>query len=268
VQSPRMLEPRRVADQTWLLAFTIPIPGLGVLPGNAFVIRSREPVLVDTGMAALRDDFLAALSRVIDPAELRWIYVTHMDLDHVGSLAAVLERAPRARVVTTFLGMAKMGLLGLPQERAYLLNPGQALDVGDRRLHALRPPTFDAPETTGLFDERSRALFCADSFGAVQSELVDDAAQIAPAALREGMHVWSSIDAPWLALADRARLGAALERVRALQPEIVLSSHLQPARGMTDRLIASLADTAGLAPFVGPDQAALEQMMGALAEAA
>jgi flavorubredoxin len=263
-----MLEPRPVADQTWLLPFSIPIPGLGVLPGNAFVIRSREPVLVDTGIAALREDFLAALPQVIDPAELRWIYITHMDLDHVGNLAVVLERAPRARVVTTFVGMAKMGLLGLPQERAHLVNPGQALDVGDRRLHVLRPPTFDAPETTGFFDERSRALFSADSFGAVQPELADDAQQIDPSALREGMHLWSSIDAPWLALADRARLGAALDRVRALQPDIVLSSHLQPARGMIDRLIAGVADTAGLTPFVGPDQLALEEMMGTLAEAA
>jgi glyoxylase-like metal-dependent hydrolase (beta-lactamase superfamily II) len=75
----------------------------------------------------------------IDPADLRWIWITHMDFDHIGNLAAVLELAPQARVVTNYLGMGKMGLIGLPQDRAWLLNPGQSLDVGDRRLHALRP---------------------------------------------------------------------------------------------------------------------------------
>jgi flavorubredoxin len=257
-----MLEPRNVADATWQLGFAIPIPGLGVLPGNAFVIQAREPVLVDTGIAALRQEFFAALARVIDPEDLKWIYITHMDLDHVGNLAVVLERAPRARVVTTFVGMAKMGLLGLPQDRCHLVNPGQALDAGDRRLHVLRPPTFDAPETTGFFDERSRALFTSDSFGAVLPELPEDAAQIEPAILREGMHRWASVDAPWLAMAGRAPLAAAIAHMRDLRPEVLLSSHLLPARGLTDRLAAYLAETAGLAPFVGPDQQALEEMMG------
>lgn len=269
MQTPVMSPARRVAAETWQLGSWMPVPGLGVLPGNAFVIRARQPVLVDTGLAALREPFLAALRSVVDPAELRWVYLTHLDPDHVGNLAAVLELAPQARVVTTYLGMGKMGLLGLPQERAYLLNPGQALDVGDRRLRAVLPPSFDAPETTGLFDERTQALFCADCFGAVQQAMVDDAAAADPGALRAGMKLWTSVDAPWLQMADRDRLREALGRVRDLQPSVVLGSHLQPARGMTERLLLWLADAAAAPRFVGPDQAALEAMLGALqAEAA
>jgi glyoxylase-like metal-dependent hydrolase (beta-lactamase superfamily II) len=269
MQAPVMSQTRLVAAETWQLGSWMPVPGLGALPGNAFVIRARQPVLVDTGLAALREPFLDALAGVVDPAELRWIYLTHLDPDHVGNLAAVLAAAPQARVVTTYLGMGKMGLLGLPQERAYLLNPGQALDVGDRRLRAVLPPSFDAPETTGLFDEHTKALFCADSFGAVQPVVVDDAAAADPAALRAGMRLWTSVDAPWLQMADRGLLREALGRVRDLQPAVVLGSHLQPARGMTERLLLWLAEAAEAPRFVGPDQAALEAMLGALhAEAA
>jgi flavorubredoxin len=259
-----MFEPRRVAADTWQLGSWMPVPGLGVLPANAYLIRSREPVLVDTGLAALRGDFLAALAGLVDPAELRWIWITHMDPDHIGNLSAVLDRAPRARIVTTYLGMGKMGLLGLPQDRAWLLNPGQQLDVGDRRLAAVVPPSFDAPETTGLFDTRSRALFSADSFGAVQPAIVDDAAQIDAATLREGMHLWASVDAPWLQWIDRAALRPALDRVQALDAEVVLGSHLQAARGMTDRLLKHLGDCVGAPGFVGPDQRALEAMMASM----
>lgn len=39
-------------------------------------------------------------------------------------------------MITTFLGMGKMGLHGLPVERVHLLNPGQRLAVGDRELVA------------------------------------------------------------------------------------------------------------------------------------
>lgn len=264
MQAPLMTEARRVADDTHLLGSWLPVPGLGVLPANAYLIRAAQPVLVDTGVAALREPFLAALEGLIDPADLRWIWITHMDADHIGNLAAILARAPNARVVTNFLGMGKMGLLGLPQERAWLINPGQTLDVGDRGLTALVPPSFDAPETTGLFDRRTRALYCADSFGAVQQAIVDDAAQIGAAALRDGMKLWTSVDAPWLQQADRALLRATFGRVRDLQPEIILGSHLQPARGLTEQLLQHLGEAADAPAFVGPDQAALEAMVASM----
>ncbi len=75
----------------------------------------------------------------------------------------MLELAPNARIVTTYLGMGKLGIQGFPVERVYLLNPGQSLDVGDRTLQALTPPSYDAPETTALFDNKTRTLFSADS---------------------------------------------------------------------------------------------------------
>lgn len=269
MQAPELFTPRVVAPDTWLIGAWIPVPGLGVLPGNAFVIRSREPVLVDTGLAGLRSDFMRALEQVIDPADLRWIWVTHMDADHIGNLQAVLDRAPKARVVTTYLGLGKMGLLQLPQERAWLLNPGQTLDVGDRQLLALTPPTFDAPETTGLFDARSRALLPADCFGTVLSAPVESAAEIAPQALQDGMGLWTSVDVPWLSMVERPRLLAGVEALRRLQPDVVLSSHLPPAAGDLDKLCRTLVRSADAPPFVGPDQRALEQMMAAqMAQAA
>jgi hypothetical protein len=43
---------------------------------------------------------------------------------------------------------------------------------------------------------------------------------------------------------------------------MVLSSHLPPAPGqMTERLLASLAAAPTAQPFVGPNQAALEEML-------
>ena len=46
--------------------------------------------------SAGRDDFLAALRSVIDPADLRWIWLTHTDFDHIGSLADAARREPAA----------------------------------------------------------------------------------------------------------------------------------------------------------------------------
>lgn len=261
MESPIMFDPRPVTPDTHAITAYLPIPGMGVLPVNAFVIRGAEPVIVDTGLPVFADDFVAKVEQVVAPEDVRWIYLTHVDADHVGALFRLLDAAPRAKVVTTFLGMGKLAMrCPVPPERAYLLNPGQALDVGDRTLQALTPPTFDAPETTAIFDTKTRGLFSSDCFGALMPEPADDAAAIGAETLREGLVQWATIDAPWLHIVDPNTHDRALAAVRSLDPHAVLSSHLPVARQMTDTLVSHVVAARTAAPFVGPDQQALMAM--------
>lgn len=252
---------RRVATDTDALRAYAPLPGFGIVPVHAHVIRARQPVLIDTGLAALHDDFMRELRAAINPADLRWIWLTHMDADHVGNLRAVLAEAPQARVVTNYLGLGKMGLQQLPVDRVHLVNPGQLLDVGDRQLLAVQPPCYDAPETMGVFDGRTRHLFSADCFGALLAEPADSTQDMTHAALREGIFAWSAIDAPWLRLLGAAQLAAAVSALRGLAPAAVLGSHLPPAIGMSDALFEILIAARYAHPFTGPDQAAMDRMM-------
>jgi glyoxylase-like metal-dependent hydrolase (beta-lactamase superfamily II) len=265
VEQPIFLHNQQLAGDTTVLRAYTPAPGMGVLPVNAFVIRAAQPVLVDTGMVGLRQPFMDHLRRAIDPGDLRWIWLTHTDPDHVGNLEAVLAEAPRARVVTTYLGMGKLGLLGLPIERCYLLNPGQRLDAGDRELLAVAPPSFDAPETTGLMDSSTGFLYSADCFGALLEAPHEFAADLAAPDLEAGLVTWSSVDAPWLRLVDERRFGEALAALSSLAPAAVLSSHLPPAFGMLGDLVRYLAAARTAPAFVGPDQSALERMMAGAA---
>lgn len=263
MNQPTMHPSQKVAPEITALNSYMPLPGLGVIPINAFVIRSDQPVLVDTGLAALSTEFISALESVIEPSELRWIWLTHADADHTGSLRKVLELAPNARIVTTYIGMGKLGIQGFPVERVYLLNPGQSLDVGDRTLQALTPPSYDAPETTALFDGKTRTLFSADSFGALMAEPAETANSMNSDSLGEGMIAWATIDAPWLQLVDEQRYAQRLDKIRQLGAERILSSHLPPATAMTDTLLDQLALARSAPAFVGPDQAQLERMMSA-----
>ncbi len=156
----------------------------------------------------------------------------------------------------------------LPMDRVYLLNPGQSLDVGDRTLTAVKPPSFDAPETTGLFDSRSRAFLSSDCFGAVLSSPAQDAADIPQKHLEEGQTLWATVDAPWLHQVDRATFARALNTVREMSPGTVLSSHLPPAHGMNERLLETLGAAPDASPFVGPDQAQLEAMLAEMTQGA
>lgn len=261
---PQMFDTLRVAPDTSVLPAYLPVPGLGVLPVNSFLIHGSEPILIDSGLASLADDFMASLEACIDPGDLCWIWITHADMDHVGNLSRVLARAPRARIITTYLGMGKLGLvLPVPPERVYLLNPGQTLVAGDRTLTAFKPPLFDAPETTGLVDGRTGVMFTSDAFGSVLSAPRESAREISPDELGQGVATWASVDAPWLHRLSAEAFEQSLVPVTSHRPDVILSAHLPPAVGMTHALLEHLRAARLAPPFVGPDQEALVASLSA-----
>ncbi len=258
---------RKVTDDITILPSYFPIPGFGLVPVNAFVLKAKQPLLVDTGLNQDKDAFMAALRSVIDPADLQWLYLTHPDQDHVGSFRTLMQEVPHLRLVTTFLGFGALSLSEqVPLDRVYLLNPGESLDLGDRQIIAYKPPTFDNPATTGFYDTKSRALFSSDCFGGLVQAPSDDAESMNTEALRQGQQLWTSIDSPWLHKVDQTKFAAELNIVREMAPSYILSTHLPPARSLTEPFLAALAGVPDGQPFVGPNQAALEMMLAAMTQ--
>jgi hypothetical protein len=265
IDAPTACKPYPVGDGITVVPSYLPVPGMGVLPAHAFVLDGPEPMLVDTGPGGGEDGFRTALASIVDPADLRWLWLTHTDPDHTGSLAWLLEAAPELRVITTFLAVGKLGMqMEVPMHRLAWVNPGTTVEINGRRLAAIRPPSYDAPETTGFHDLASGTLFPADSFGGLlrrPAAFVDD---VPSDELSDGMSLWSTIDAPWLTHTDRDHLHAQLSDLRGRGIRRVLSSHLPPADGRTDELLEILAVVPGTRAWVGPDQAALDQLLAAV----
>jgi glyoxylase-like metal-dependent hydrolase (beta-lactamase superfamily II) len=263
MDKPTMFEPRSVAPDTEALISYVPLPGLGILPANAFLIRGAQPVLVDTGLIGLRDEFMQNLRSLISLQDLRWLWLTHTHPDHIGSLTQILDEAPNARLITTYLAMGLMGLsqIAVPMDRVYLLNPGQSLDIGDRKLMAIKPPSYDSAESTGFLDTKTNILFVVDCFGTLMKEPAESASDIAPSDLRDGLIKWATLDAPWLSVVDEGKFNESLDAIRNIKPVAILSSHLPPATGMTEILLKHFASAQSGPPSVAPDQAALEQML-------
>ena len=237
-----------------VITTTADIPSLGSLAINAFVLHGTEPILVDTGTVAGAREFMAALTSVVDPAELRWIWLTHTDFDHIGSLTALLEANPQLRVITSFLGVGVMGLSStpLPMDRVYLINPGQTVTVGDRRLTAVKPPVYDNPITTGFVDERTGILFSSDCFGALLAAVPHNAADLDTGELRAGQVRWATIDSTWVHDVDRNRIDISSDK-RA-QPYFLVPDEKRPgpllarARGTPVRMGPHHVELTGLEP--------------------
>lgn len=257
------------ADDVVALTDVLPIPGLGFLPVNAYLVQAEQPLLVDSGLPGSRADFVQALWSKIEPADLRWIYLTHPDRDHTGSLMEILTAAPNARLITTFLGLGILSMeyqIGL--ERVLLLNPGQSLDLGDRRLAAFRPPVYDSPATTGFYDQRTGTCFTSDCFGSPVTSpdlaAVEDIGTLPTDDLLAGQRLWAAVDSAWVTAVDRAAFRASLQPLRELDPSVVLCTHLPPAHAAATQLLNTLEAAPDADPFIGPDQAALEKLLAEL----
>ena len=247
-----MKPPRTLQPGLECIGSSTPVPGIGLLPVNVYLLKGAEPIVIDTGMFADGPRFLETLGSTLDLEDLRWIWLTHPDSDHIGSLQTLLAAAPNAELLTSFVSVGFLSLRDeLPMQRVRVVNPGETLTLPDRTLTAVRPPTYDSPATLGVVDSKTRAFFCADSFGAVLSEVDDDLSGLGAPALRASMHLWSSIDSPWVENLSQTRWDQALERLRALDLDWLLSAHLPPGKGRTDELLGIYRDLPQIRPF-GP----------------
>lgn len=265
MSQPHVADPFQAIPDTHVIPTYWPVPGLGTIPMNAFVVRAEEPVLVDTGVAILSDDFIAALGEVIDPAALRWIWLTHEDRDHTGSLSRLLELAPDATVLATFMTFGRAAPDGpLPPERTRIVNSGDDVHIGDRTLRAVRPPLYDSPGTLGFLDLSTGAYLSSDCFGAplAPDEVTAPSTDhIDPAVLRTAQVAWAGADSPWVATADRDALRSHVEAVRQAAPTALLSSHLPPVRRGIDHSLDSILAAREAEPTPGPTQEQIESLL-------
>jgi glyoxylase-like metal-dependent hydrolase (beta-lactamase superfamily II) len=255
-------EPYQASPDVHVLPTHVPIPGLGNFLVNAYVLLAEEPVLIDSGLGVDGPEFEAALESIISPGDLRWIWLTHDDADHTGSIRRVMEIAPRARLATpAFAAMRMSTWWPVPLDRVHAITWGDRLDVGDRTLRAIAPPVFDNPTSTGIYDELSGTLFSVDAFGAILPEVTQNVTDVPAEALTQGMVAWGTSDSPWAHLVETGKFEAALARVRQLDPKMILSSHLPAASGPVERLLDVLRTLPAAEPFVPPDNAAFQQML-------
>jgi flavorubredoxin len=257
-----MDKPYEAMPDIEVLPAHFPIPNMGFLAVNAFVIKAKEPVLVDTGMGIDSEEFMKTLESIIDPKDLRWVWLTHDDADHTGNIQKVFKSAPSARLATNSLAALRVSTAwALPMDRVYWLNSGDSIVVGDRKLTAVRPPLFDNPTTICVYDDKSKAFFSADCFGAIIPSPAQNAEDVPEGDLAQGMTSWASLDSPWVHMVEPDVFNQGLDRIRQIDPKMIFSAHLPPAQGKTGQFLEWLATVPTSTPFVAPDQTVLEQIL-------
>jgi flavorubredoxin len=132
---------------------------------NQFLVRDDEPLLFETGMKQIFPVVHEAVSKVIDPARLRYISFSHFEPDECGSLNEWLASAPRAEAVCSLVG-AMVFVNDSAVRPARGMNHNDTFQTGKYRFRLKATPHLPHGwDAAFLFEETTRTLFCSDLLG-------------------------------------------------------------------------------------------------------
>jgi hypothetical protein len=268
VPRPIGYEPTVIAPETFLIRTALASKAdVMTVYQSSMVIRGAQPILVDTGPAAAGDQWLDTVFGLVDPTDVRWVFVSHNDSDHDGNLLNVLAACPRATLVTTSPAVARMSSsFDLPYRRMSWLRIGETFDAGDRTIEIIDPPVYDSPVTHGLFDRSTRAMWAVDSFASVIPTVDPPTfARDLPQPEWEGALSTLGIGgSPWLEGVRSEWFAARLRTVTDRQPSVVASAHGAALDGaQIDRAVELYAALPGTTPPADPGEDALRALLAA-----
>ena len=206
---------------------------------NQFLIKDDEPFIMHTGMKKMFPVTREAIASLIEPAKLRWIGFSHFESDECGALNELMNIAPNAQAVCSFVG-AMVTVNDFADRPARALADNEVFAIGSHRLKFLATPHLPHGWDAGLFfEERDKTLLCSDLFfhpGDPEPLTESDVVGRASTSITEGMAGPLANDMPYTPYTD-----ATLHRLADLEPRTLALMHGTSFRGDGRRAILDLA---------------------------
>ncbi|HEU4785112.1 MAG TPA: MBL fold metallo-hydrolase [Ktedonobacterales bacterium] len=177
---------RQLDDDLWLV--DTQFQGERQIIASYLIAGEDGLALVDVGAAATLGQLLAGVRAAgFDPSDITHLLLTHVHLDHAGATGALVRQLPRARVYVHRIGAPHLidpsrlmrsaariygdrmeQLWGtmepVPEDRLEIVDDGDEIHVGARRLQALYTPGH-AIHHIALYDEARGVAFPGDVAG-------------------------------------------------------------------------------------------------------
>ena len=132
---------------------------------NAYLILDDKITLIDTAKINFKDELIARISSIVDPAQIKVIVSSHVEPDHSGALKEVAVLAPDAEIITT----NPNGLKGLTARYGKLnynaVKASDEISIGKRTLKFVPTPMLHWPDSMVTYCPEEKILFSNDAFG-------------------------------------------------------------------------------------------------------
>lgn len=144
---------------------------------NSYVILDEKIAVLDTVDARGQEGWLENLTAALDGKKVDYLIVNHVEPDHSGSIAKLVELYPQITVV----GNAKtfqfiQQFYDIKEINTFIVKEGDSLSLGEHTLSFYMAPMVHWPEVMVTYDSKDKILFSADGFGkfgALQYETED-----------------------------------------------------------------------------------------------
>jgi len=132
---------------------------------NAYLLDTGEGfILFDGWKRVYASELLRILEGLLDPGDLKYIVVHHMEPDHTGSLPLVASWARDAKILGHPMAFKIMGGR-VAAERFRPVRDGEELALGGYKLKFIYAPWIHWPETMFTYVEGDSVLLTCDAFG-------------------------------------------------------------------------------------------------------
>ncbi len=130
---------------------------------NAYLVKSEKTVLVDTVKEGFEDELFAKLDE-LNVNSLDFLVINHVEMDHAGSVKAVLERYPEVKIVTNVRGKAGLKDAYNVEHETLIVKTGDRLEVG-KTLMFIEMPMIHWPDSMATYVADDKILMPNDAFG-------------------------------------------------------------------------------------------------------
>ncbi|MCL7413824.1 MAG: FprA family A-type flavoprotein [ANME-2 cluster archaeon] len=136
---------------------------------NAYLIVDEKVALVDTVNAEFAGEMMERIRQIIDPAKIDYVVANHVEMDHSGSLPAVMEAIPGAKIYGT--RQCKNGLSqyyhahGFDRWDFEIVETGSELNLGTKTLMFIEAAMLHWPDSMHTYIKEDKILLSNDAFG-------------------------------------------------------------------------------------------------------
>ncbi len=134
---------------------------------NSYLIKADKIALIDPPGESFTDIFLAELQSRIDPKQIDYVILGHVNPNRGVTLKALLELAPQVQFVCSNPGaIALRSILELPDLNITVARGDESLDLGKGHVLEFVPtPNPRWPDSLCSYDRKSGILFTDKFFG-------------------------------------------------------------------------------------------------------
>jgi NADH oxidase (H2O-forming) len=148
---------------------------------NSYLVKgSSKTAVIDTNKGSFSGEYLDMLRELTPLDKIDYIVVNHTEPDHSGSLGALLEAAPQARVVCGKNCVRFVANILNRDVDPMVVGDGDTLDLGGKTLQFIQAPFLHWPDTIFTYLREDKVLFPCDFLGAhfcddrIFDDLMDD----------------------------------------------------------------------------------------------